>query len=126
MCEQRRGLPAAGKRDRFAVTELGTGGEDGFVVIELVRRAPGQLGLVVPRHRPRVQARLSAQDALLARAATGTSGEDVVAATAQTNRLTKSSAFWATSCQPWSIVSAWPRFGIFTSSVTAVFRRCRL
>jgi hypothetical protein len=27
--------------------------------------------------------------------------------------LTKSSAVWATSRQPWSIVRAWPRFGIF-------------
>ena len=45
---------------------------------------------------------------------------------AYANRLTKSSADWATSRQPWSIVRAWPRFGIFTISVTAELRRCRL
>ncbi len=44
----------------------------------------------------------------------------------QANRLTKSSAVWATSRQPWSIVREWPRFGIFTISVTAGLRRCRL
>jgi hypothetical protein len=38
---------------------------------------------------------------------------------AQANRLPKSSAVWATSRQPWSIVRAWPRFGIFTISVIA-------
>jgi hypothetical protein len=40
------------------------------------------------------------------------------AVTAEANRLTKSSAVWATSRQPWSIVREWPRFGIFTISVT--------
>jgi hypothetical protein len=45
---------------------------------------------------------------------------------AQANRLTKSSAVWATSGQPWSIVREWPRFGIFTISVTAGLRLCRL
>ena len=45
---------------------------------------------------------------------------------AQANRLTKSSAVWATSRQPWSIVREWPRFGIFTISVTAGLRLCRL
>jgi hypothetical protein len=48
------------------------------------------------------------------------------AVTAQANRLTKSSAVCATSRQPWSIVRAWPRFGIFTISVTAGLRLCRL
>ena len=42
------------------------------------------------------------------------------------NRLMKSSAVWATSRQPWSIVREWPRFGIFTISVTAGLRICRL
>ena len=44
----------------------------------------------------------------------------------QANRLTKSSAVWATSRQPWSIVREWPRFGIFTISVTPGLRFCRL
>jgi hypothetical protein len=44
----------------------------------------------------------------------------------QANRLTKSSAVWATSRQPWSIVREWPRFGIFTISVTAGLRLWRL
>src|SRR3954453_2867684 len=38
----------------------------------------------------------------------------------------KSSAVWATSRQPWSMVRAWPRFGSTASSVTARLRRCRL
>jgi hypothetical protein len=42
------------------------------------------------------------------------------------NRLTKSSAVWATSRQPWSIVREWPRFGTLTISVTAELRLCRL
>ena len=46
--------------------------------------------------------------------------------TAYANRLTKSSAVWATSRQPWSIVRAWPRFGIFTISVTPGLCLCRL
>jgi hypothetical protein len=41
-------------------------------------------------------------------------------------RLTKSRAVWATSRQPWSIVREWPRFGIFTMSVTPGLRFCRL
>jgi hypothetical protein len=38
----------------------------------------------------------------------------------------KSSAVWATSRQPWSMVSAWPRLGTLTISVTAGLRLCRL
>jgi acetyl esterase/lipase len=34
------------------------------------------------------------------------------------NRLTKSSAVWATFCQPWSMVSECPRLGSFLISVT--------
>jgi hypothetical protein len=45
---------------------------------------------------------------------------------AGTNRLTKSSAVSATSCQPWSIVREWPRLGIFWISVTPGLRFCRL
>jgi hypothetical protein len=45
---------------------------------------------------------------------------------AQVNRLTKSSAVWATSCQPLSMVSEWPRLGIILISVTLGFRFCRL
>jgi hypothetical protein len=40
--------------------------------------------------------------------------------------LTKVSAISAMPRQPWSIVREWPRFGIFTISVTAGLRRCRL
>ena len=42
------------------------------------------------------------------------------------NRLTNSSAVSATSRQPLSIVSEWPRFGIFLISVTAELRLCFL
>ncbi|SRR5712692_8360914 len=42
------------------------------------------------------------------------------------NRLTKSRAVWATSCQPWSMVREWPRLGIFMICVTAGLRFCRL
>jgi hypothetical protein len=42
------------------------------------------------------------------------------------NRLTNSSAFSATSRQPASIVSAWPRPGILTISVTPLLRFCFL
>ena len=42
------------------------------------------------------------------------------------NRLTNSSAVSATSRQPPSIVSEWPRFGIFLISVTAELRFCFL
>ena len=45
---------------------------------------------------------------------------------AGTNRLTKSSAVCATSCQPWSMVNEWPRLGIFLISVTLGLRCCRL
>src|SRR6185436_77871 len=45
---------------------------------------------------------------------------------AGTNRWTKSSAVCATSCQPLSMVSEWPRLGIFLISVTLGFRFCRL
>src|SRR6266852_3132771 len=41
------------------------------------------------------------------------------------NLLTKLSAVSATSRQPWSIVREWPRFGIFTISVTPGLRLCR-
>src|SRR6516165_7687131 len=37
----------------------------------------------------------------------------------QVKRLTKSSEVWATSCQPWSIVREWPRFGSLTIFVSA-------
>jgi hypothetical protein len=42
------------------------------------------------------------------------------------NLLTKSSAVSQTSRQPLSIVSEWPRFGIFTISVTPSLRFCFL
>ena len=42
------------------------------------------------------------------------------------NRCTNFRAVSATSCQPLSIVSEWPRFGILVISVTAGLRRCRL
>ena len=42
------------------------------------------------------------------------------------NRCTNFSAVSATSCQPLSIVSEWPRFAILVISVTAGLRRCRL
>ncbi len=42
------------------------------------------------------------------------------------NRLTNSRAVEQTSCQPESIVSEWPRFGIFAISVTAELRLCLL
>jgi hypothetical protein len=45
---------------------------------------------------------------------------------AGTNRLTKSSAVCPTSCQPWSMVSEWPRLGVFLISVTLGLRFCRL
>ena len=45
---------------------------------------------------------------------------------AHVNRLTNSSAFWATSRQPASIVSACPRPGILTISVTPLLRFCFL
>ena len=41
-------------------------------------------------------------------------------------RLTKSRAFSATSRQPWSIVSEWPRLGISTCSVTPGLWLCFL
>ena len=42
------------------------------------------------------------------------------------NRCTNCNPVSATSRQPWSIVREWPRFGIFTISVTAELRLCRL
>src|SRR5215472_6300461 len=42
------------------------------------------------------------------------------------NRLTNSSAFWATSRQPASMVSECPRPGILTISVTPLLRFCFL
>ena len=42
------------------------------------------------------------------------------------NRCTNLSAVSATSRQPLSIVSEWPRFGTLVISVTAGLRRCRL
>ena len=45
---------------------------------------------------------------------------------AHVNLLMNSSALSATSRHPWSIVREWPRFGIFTISVTPVFRFCFL
>ena len=45
---------------------------------------------------------------------------------AQAKRLTKSSAVWATSCQPLSITSACPRSGTSVISVTPGLRFCRL
>ena len=41
-----------------------------------------------------------------------------------TNRFTNASALPATSRHPLSIVSEWPRFGIFSISVTPGLRRC--
>jgi hypothetical protein len=42
-----------------------------------------------------------------------------------TKRRTKASAFSATCRQPLSMVSAWPRLGIWMISVTPGFRACR-
>ena len=50
----------------------------------------------------------------------------VVGSEAGANRATNSRQVWATSCQPWSIVSEWPRSGISTNSVTDGFVRCFL
>src|SRR4029077_16740712 len=90
------------------------GDEDGRGAVICARRRS-------PRERAEQTTRAESGAELLPHAIHGRRAE-----TAQANRLTKSSAVWATSRQPWSIVRAWPRFGIFTMSVTAGLRRCRL
>jgi hypothetical protein len=58
-----RDLWTAYEGDRFAVTELGTGGEGILVVlgIDLLRHAGDELGLAPPRRRPCPQARSPSQ-----------------------------------------------------------------
>jgi hypothetical protein len=58
-----RDLRTSYEGDRFAVTELGTGGEGTLVVlgIDLLRHAGDELGLAAPRRRPCPQARSPSQ-----------------------------------------------------------------
>jgi hypothetical protein len=51
---------------------------------------------------------------------------DLPVPTVYVNRRTNFSAVSATSRQPLSMVSEWPRLGILAISVTAGLRRCRL
>ena len=83
---------------------------------------PDAAARAVPRERRDVSRRRRARRARRRRRARGAPAQLSGRRSTQTNRRTNARAVSATSRQPWSIVSPWPRPGISTISVTPSLR----